>query len=93
MEQFSNCPSLANSCSGKQGICKIYHMMAEMKQNHILRDYREDNLLAIIFQPVKAIAVDNGRMKLRRRFAHRADYHDTKRNYDVIFISGILLLI
>ena len=59
VEQFSNCPSLANSCSGKNGICKIYHMMAEMKQNHILRDYREDNLLAIIFQPVKAIAVDN----------------------------------
>ncbi len=49
----------SNSCSGKQGICKIYHMMAEMKQNHILRDYREDNLLAIFFQPVKAIAVDN----------------------------------
>ena len=61
VEQFSNCPSLANGCSGKKGICDLYHLMDEMKQNHILKDYKEDNLVAIMFQPVKAIAVDNRR--------------------------------
>lgn len=59
VEQFSNCPSLAGQCSGRQGICKIYHLITEMKQENIIKDYQEDNLIAILFQPVKAIAVDN----------------------------------
>ncbi|WP_313577483.1 TetR/AcrR family transcriptional regulator [Lacrimispora sp.] len=59
VEQFSNCPSLANNCSGKKGICNIYSLMSDMKKSNLIRNYKEDNLLAIIFQPVKAIAVDN----------------------------------
>lgn len=58
VEQFSNCPSLAGSCSGKQGICNLYQLLAEMKQGNIIKNYLDDNLLAIIFQPVKAIATD-----------------------------------
>lgn len=59
VEQFSSCPSLANSCSGKKGLCNIYNLMTEMKRSNIIKNYNEDNLLAIIFYPVKAIAVDN----------------------------------
>jgi len=33
--------------------------MSDMKRSNLIRNYKEDNLLAIIFQPVKAIAVDN----------------------------------
>ena len=68
MEQFSNCPSLANNCSGKKGICNIYNLMSEMKRDNIIKNYKEDNLLAIIFQPVKAIAVDS-----RKNEAQKAD--------------------
>jgi len=68
VEQFSNCPSLANSCSGKKGICNIYSLISEMKQNQIIKNYNNDNLLAIIFSPVKSIAVD----------AHRSE--DEKEN-------------
>ena len=30
-----------------------------MKKKNLIKNYKEDNLLAIIFQPVKAIAVDS----------------------------------
>ena len=59
VDQFSNCPSLASGCSERKGICNINNLIAEMKNNHIIKDYNNDNLLAIIFYPVKAIAVDN----------------------------------
>jgi AcrR family transcriptional regulator len=59
VEQFSNCPSLASGCSGKKGICNIYYLISEMKRNHVVRDYNDDTLLAIIFHPVKAIAADD----------------------------------
>jgi len=58
VEQFSNCPSLADNCSGKKGICNVYTLITEMKKNQVIKDYHNDNLLAIIFYPVKAIATD-----------------------------------
>ncbi|MEY8356845.1 TetR/AcrR family transcriptional regulator [Lachnospiraceae bacterium 54-53] len=66
VEQFSNCPSLANGCSGKKGICNIYNLMTEMKRSNIIKNYSEDNLLAIIFYPVKAIAVDNHKNEVQK---------------------------
>ena len=68
VEQFSNCPSLASGCSEKRGICNINSLIAEMKNNRIIKDYSNDNLLAIMFYPVKAIAVDN-----RKSESERAD--------------------
>lgn len=59
VEQFSNCPCLADSCSGKKGRGNIYELMTEMKRNKVIKDYSEDSLLAIIFSPVKTIASDN----------------------------------
>lgn len=66
VEQFSNCPSLAHNCSGKTGICRINSLIAEMKNNRIIKDYSNDNLLAIMFFPVKAIAVDTHKSEIER---------------------------
>jgi AcrR family transcriptional regulator len=59
VEQFSNCPSLASGCSGIKGTYCINNLIAELKENHIIKDYNNDNLLAILFYPVKAIASNN----------------------------------
>lgn len=59
VEQFSNCPSLANGCAGIRGASTINELIAELKNNCIIKNYSNDNLLAIMFYPVKAIAVDN----------------------------------
>ncbi|MBR0596678.1 TetR/AcrR family transcriptional regulator [Sinanaerobacter chloroacetimidivorans] len=66
VEQFSNCPSLSGSCSEIKGICNINNLIAEMKNSRIIKDYNNDNLLAIIFYPVKAIAVDNRKSETER---------------------------
>lgn len=66
VEQFSNCPSLASGCSGRIGICNIYNIITELKKNQIIKSYHDDNLLAIIFQPVKKIAIDNHRSDAER---------------------------
>ena len=66
IEQFSNCPSLASGCSEIKGICNINHLIAEMKNNQIIKNYSNDNLLAILFYPVKAIALDNRKSEAER---------------------------
>jgi len=66
VDQFSNCPSLACSCSGIKGINNMGNLIAEMKNIHIIKDYNNDNLLAIIFYPVKAIAVNKHKTKEER---------------------------
>lgn len=66
VDQFSNCPSLVSSCSESKGICSINSFIDELKENHIIRDYNNDNLLAIIFYPVKAIAVNSHRTEADR---------------------------
>lgn len=69
VEQFSTCPSLAGSCRAEtKGIHNINTLLAEMKNNQVIRDYSNDTLLAIIFYPVKAIAVSS-----RKSEAERAD--------------------
>jgi len=59
VDQFSNCPSLACGCSESKGICNINNLIIDMKNSHIIKDYHNDNLLAIVFYPIKAIAVNN----------------------------------
>lgn len=66
VEQFSNCPSLAGGCSERRGICDINQLLAEMKNNQIIKDYNNDNLLAIIFYPVKSIAVNRHKSEVER---------------------------
>lgn len=67
VEQFSNCPSLANRCSGHKNICNMYTLIREMQQNKVIKEYNEEILLAIIFYPVKAIAVDSKKNETERR--------------------------
>ncbi len=59
VEQFSNCPSLVNRCTKNQGMCKVNNLILEMKSNQIIKNYSNDNLMAIIFSPVKSIAIDH----------------------------------
>lgn len=66
VEQFSNCPSLAKRCSGKKGVCHIYNLIEEMKEHRIVKDYDDDNLMAILFYPVKAIAANNLKSEAER---------------------------
>jgi Transcriptional regulator len=68
VEQFSTCPSLASGCSEIRSMCGIHNLIAEMKNKQIIKNYSNDNLLAIIFYPVKAIAVDH-----RKSEGERAD--------------------
>ncbi len=59
VEQFSTCPSLASTCKETKGIKNINHLIVEMKNNQLIKDYSNDNLIAIMFYPVKAIALNN----------------------------------
>ena len=59
VEQFSNCPSLVRRCSADRGLCRIDALIQEMKQKQIIKNYNSSNLMAILFYPVKAIALDH----------------------------------
>jgi AcrR family transcriptional regulator len=67
VDQFSNCPSLASGCCSEiSGICKINNLIIEMKNKHIIKDYSNDNLFAVIFYPVKSIAINNHKTEAER---------------------------
>ena len=66
VEQFSNCPSLASGCTEIKGSCNINNLISDMRNNHIMKDYNTDNLVAIIFCPVKAIAVNHHKTEAER---------------------------
>ena len=56
VDQFSNCPALACQCSERSGIYKVSQLLEELKNRGIIRDFRNENLMAILFFPVKAIS-------------------------------------
>lgn len=56
VEQFSSCPALSNQCGVVKGIYAIYTLFDTMKEKKILKNFRNDNLLAVMFSPVKAIS-------------------------------------
>lgn len=58
VDQFSSCPALINQCSEHKGINNLIKLLEEMKQNKILKDLRNDNLIAILFAPIKNIAIN-----------------------------------
>jgi len=66
IEQFSNCPSLVRRCSESGSMSTVYNLVAEMKRKHMVRNYNNDTLFAIIFHPVKAIAADDRRSESER---------------------------
>jgi AcrR family transcriptional regulator len=66
VEQFSNCPSLVKLCSGQKGVYRIYSLIEDMKKHQIVKDYNDDNLMAILFYPVKAIAINSHKSEAER---------------------------
>jgi AcrR family transcriptional regulator len=57
VDQFSNCPVLANQCSEMKGIYNLNNLLEEMKEKRVFKNFRNDNLLAILFFPIKSIAI------------------------------------
>jgi len=57
VDQFSSCPALANHCLERQGIHDLNNLFEEMKEKRVLKDIQNANLIAILFYPVKSIAI------------------------------------
>lgn len=58
VEQCSHCPTFAGSCT-EQISCHMFTTIHEMKRRHIIRNYSDENLMSVLFYPVKAIAIDD----------------------------------
>ncbi|HEY5563729.1 MAG TPA: TetR/AcrR family transcriptional regulator [Clostridiaceae bacterium] len=56
VDQFSNCPVLACQCSEKKGMNNLKILLEEMKEKRVIKNFKNDSLIAIIFYPIKSIA-------------------------------------
>ena len=59
VEQFSQCPALACQCSGRSNICQLLSMIDLYKQRGQIRNYSDESIAAVLFSPVKSLAMDN----------------------------------
>ena len=66
VDQFSNSPSLVSGCSEIEGIFNIKMLIADLKRREIIKNYHNENVYAMIFHPVKAIAVNSNKTKAER---------------------------
>ncbi|SPF33609.1 Bacterial regulatory s, tetR family protein [Candidatus Desulfosporosinus infrequens] len=57
IEQFSTCPVLQSSCGWMKGPADLNQLLTDLKKRQILNNFNNDNLYAILFSPVKMIAV------------------------------------
>ena len=57
VDQFSSCPALASGCLEMKGIYSLNNLLEEMKDKGVFKDFRNDNLVAILFYPIKSIAI------------------------------------
>ena len=58
VDQFSSCPALASQCSERKGISNLNNLLDEMKAKKVFKDFRNDNLIAMLFTPIKYIAIN-----------------------------------
>lgn len=58
VDQFSNCPALSNQCLSHKGINSLNIFLDKMKQRKVFKDLQNDNLRAILFYPIKSIAIN-----------------------------------
>jgi AcrR family transcriptional regulator len=58
VDQFSSCPALANQCLAEKGINNLNNLLVKMKEERVFKNFRNNNLIAIIFQPIKYIAIN-----------------------------------
>lgn len=66
IDQFSNSPSLVSGCSEIEGNFNIKMLIADLKHRAIIKNYHNENVMAMIFHPVKAIAVNSSKTKAER---------------------------
>jgi len=59
VEQCSRCPALSGCCGENRGVAELFDLMKTMKREGIIRNYSDENIAAILFYPVKAIALDH----------------------------------
>ncbi len=71
VEQCSHCPTLSDCCTDEKGACHLFSIIQDMKSSGVIRDYSDENLAAVIFYPVKAIALD-----------HQTDENDREERLD-----------
>lgn len=57
IEQFSTCPVLQSTCVSMKGPAYLNQLLTDLKKRQILNNFNNDNLYAILFSPVKMIAV------------------------------------
>lgn len=57
VEQFSSCPALLGSCAGSAARSKISLLLDELKQRQVIKDVDNASITAILFTPVKSIAL------------------------------------
>jgi AcrR family transcriptional regulator len=58
VEQFSQCPALACQCSGQSNICQLLSMIDLYKQRGQIRSCSIESIAAVLFSPVKSVAMD-----------------------------------
>jgi len=66
VNQFSNSPSLVCGCSEIEGNFNIKMLIADLKHREIIKNYHNENVMAMIFHPIKAIAVNGSKTKAER---------------------------
>ncbi len=59
VDQFASCPALSNQCSSKTGMRIFNNFLDTMKRRGIFKNFRNDNLMAILFYPIKSIAINS----------------------------------
>ncbi|MGK0466671.1 TetR/AcrR family transcriptional regulator [Clostridium sp.] len=57
VDQFSSCPALSSQCSDNKGINNLNNLLEEMKEKRVIKDFQNYNLVAILFYPIKSIAI------------------------------------
>ena len=59
VDQFSHCPALACQCGTRSGMCDLFDLLDERKQRGEIRSCSDENIAALMFYPVKAIAMEH----------------------------------
>lgn len=57
IEQYRNCPALHDTCGEMKGPGNLNRLLTELKSRQILKNFNNDNLYAMLFYPVKSIAL------------------------------------
>lgn len=57
IEQYATCPALYSTCDKIKGPGNLNKLLTELKERQILKNFNNDNIYAMIFYPVKSIAV------------------------------------